>query len=116
MVKPVLITLRRTHGTLETMGLVNGQDYHKDYAKARSVAWTAEGLKVTRLRLLSDPGYPFWDVSYCHGEIGKELVRVDLPFNQLPKRGLMGVIVRCAKRDGVHAKDMGLLDAISMLN
>ena len=36
------------------------------------VYWTEPGLRVVRLRLLSDPGYPEWDVSYCHGYVGDE--------------------------------------------
>jgi hypothetical protein len=98
------------------MGLVNGPSYHADYVKVRTVYWTEPRLKVTRLRLVSDPGYPFWDVSYCHGEIDGKPVRVELPFSDLPKKGMMGIIVRHAKRDGIHAKNMGLLDAISTLN
>jgi hypothetical protein len=116
MTKPVLVTLRNTYGAVETMGLGNGPEYHKNYAGARTVQWTEPGLKVTRLRLLSDPGFPVWDVSYCHGEIDGKAVRVELPFSQLPKKGMMGHIVRHAKRDGVHAKNLGVFDAISTLN
>jgi hypothetical protein len=55
-------------------------------------------------------------VSYCHGEVGGKPVRVELPFSQLPKKGMGGAIVRHAKRDGVHAKNLGVFDAISTLN
>lgn len=104
---------------METNGLVNGQSYHDArHAKGtpRRVPWTAAGLRVTRLRLLSDPGYPYWDVSYCHGRIGKEDVDVELPFSELPKRGMTRAIVDAAIRDKVYARGLGILDAISTLN
>lgn len=74
--------------------------------------------KVTRLRLLSDPGFPFWDVSYCYGELKDgSAVRVSLPFHQLPKgKGrLNGAIIEAAKADGVYAKRLGIFDVISTL-
>lgn len=83
----------------------------------RRVDWTDPNLKrVVRLRLLSDPGFPVWDVSYCFGEMKDSTpVRVSLPFDQLPKRGFRRAIVEYAKQDGVHAARLGLLDNISTL-
>lgn len=80
----------------------------------QAVDWSTKGLRVTRLRLLSDPGYPYWDVSYCHGELNGKHVDVLLPFSHLPKRGMSKEIVEHAKRDGVFAKGLGILGAISM--
>jgi hypothetical protein len=100
----------------EMNGLVNGLDYHNSRNATRKVCWTTPGLRVTRLRLLSDPGYPAWDVSYCHGRIGNEDVDVELPFSDLPKSGYRRAIVQHAIRDGVHAQRMGLLENISTLN
>lgn len=77
--------------------------------------WNTPGLRVTRLRLLSDPGYPYWDVSYCHGTLNGKHVEVSLPFSDLPKRGMTRAIVAHAKRDGVYAKGTGILDAVSLL-
>ena len=71
---------------------------------------------MTRLRLLSDPGFPYWDVSYCDGELDGYHVRVQLPFNQLKKRNIAGQIIEYAKRDKVFAKGIGILDCISTLN
>lgn len=102
----------------ETNGLVDGQSYHRSRGETRSVYWTEKGLKITRLRLLSDPGFPLWDVSYCHGMIGDEHVDVQLPFSQLLKYGttISKQIVAEAKKEGVYAKGLGILDAISKLN
>lgn len=89
----------------------------KHPALSHTVPWTEKGLYITRLRLLSDPGFPAWDVSYCYGTLdgGKTFVRVSLPFSQLPKRGMVRAIVQHAKRDGVYARGNGALDNLSTL-
>lgn len=106
---------RDIYGTKESNGLVNGPAYHEARAAAVTVDWTTPGLKVTRLRLLSDPGHPVWDVSYCHGELDGQPVDVQLPFSDLPKRGVAAAIIKHAKRDKVFAKGLGILDNISTL-
>jgi hypothetical protein len=120
--KEVLIMALAQHGNYgvnETNGLVNGTEYHEqfDYNNAGEVDWTEPGLKVTRLRLLSDPGFPYWDVSYCHGKLSTgENVRVSLPFDQIPKKNITGFIIDQAKKEKVFAKGLGILDCISTLN
>jgi|WetSurSiteA1Bulk_404760.scaffolds.fasta_scaffold25963_2 hypothetical protein len=101
----------------ETNGLVDPEAYHASVTHKieRSVPWTAKGLRVTRLRLVSDPGFPCWDVSYCHGRIGDEPVNVELPFNQLPKHRIAETILKWAKKDGVFATGIGVFNAISTL-
>lgn len=101
------------YGVSETNGV--DSTYHNNLDFKGKVSWTARNLKVTRLRLLSDPGFPYWDVSYCHGKIAGKDVRVELPFHQLPKNGYKKAIVAYAKKDGVYAKGIGILDAISTL-
>jgi hypothetical protein len=94
-----------------------GQLYHDEYRDARTVRWDEPHLRVTRLRLLSDLGLGWWDVSYCHGTLCHtgELVRVELPFNQLPKRGWKRAIVQYAIRDGIYAHGLGVLSNVSTL-
>jgi hypothetical protein len=101
----------------ERGGLLDAQAYRENFIEKieRTVPWTTPGLTITRLRLLSDPGFPAWDVSYCHGKVNGEPVEVSLPFNQLPKRGISRAIVAHAKHDGVFAKGIGILDCISTL-
>ena len=81
-----------------------------------TVYWTDKRLmQVTRLRLLSDPGFPMWDVSYCYGVLFDGTnVRVELPFHQLSKRRLKCEIIQHAKKDGVYAKGLGILDDVNM--
>jgi hypothetical protein len=101
----------------ETNGLIDPKGYHDavTHRIERTVYWTEPGLTVTRLRLLTEPGFPAWDVSYCHGILAGEPVEVSLPFTSLPKRGASRAIVEYAKRDGVHAKSLGILDCMSRL-
>jgi hypothetical protein len=82
---------------------------------ARTVDWTEKGLYITRFRLLSDPGFPYWDVSYCYGRIGTEQVRVSLPFSQLSKRKMKSEIIEAAKKDKVFAVGLGIFDNLSTL-
>jgi undecaprenyl pyrophosphate synthase len=107
---------RNVYGTREVNGLVDGQAYHAETI-TETLEWNDPDLVVvTRLRLLSDPGFPLWDVSYCHGyNTKREKVNVSLPFSQLPKRDMKGAIIRYAKKDGVYAKGLGILDNISTL-
>lgn len=108
---------RNVYGTKEFGGLVDGPAYHAQFEGAKTVYWTDPELKyVTRLRLISDPGYPAWDVSYCHGILHDGTkVRVELPFDQLSKFRMKRDIVTYAIRDGVHAAKLGVLGAISTL-
>lgn len=100
----------------ETQGLEDPKAYHA-IDRSTVVDWTDPRLlRVTRLRLLSDPGFPAWDVSYCHGLLRDGThCTVSLPFSQLPKSFLFRHIVAYAKRDGVHARNLGVLSAVSTL-
>ena len=104
----------------ENNGLVDGRSYHAQRQSNHcgfSVHWNDPRLaRITRFRILSDPGFPFWDVSYIHG-ILKDGRACDVfnPFAELPKRGTRSYIIECAKRDGVYAKGLGIFDAISSL-
>lgn len=101
----------------ESNGLVNGIAYHNDRHNQEGgvddVDWTTEGLEITRLRLLSDPGFPVWDVSYCHGVLDGRYVNVRLPFSQLPKRNMKSALYNEARRSGKFIK--GLFSSISTL-
>ena len=98
----------------ETNGLLDGHAYHTEFTAniKRQVPWTAKGLRVTRLRLLSDPGFPFWEVSYCHGILNGEPVEVILPFSELPKKNKYKAIVNYAIKDGIYAKGLGILSPL----
>lgn len=86
-----------------------------EHSRGDTVDWSDGRLaKVVRLKVVTDPGFPYVDVSYCYGELKDGTkVRVRLPFHQLPKRGMRRAIVEYAKTDGVHAKGLGILDEIA---
>lgn len=106
---------RSKYGAVEMNGLENHAEYFA-IDRSETVTLTDPRLaQITRLRLLTDPGFPFWDVSYCHGRLkdGTE-VRVSLPWFQFKKaNGLSREIVAMCKQYGVYAKGLGLLDCIS---
>ena len=97
-------------------GMAVGADYHASVDRSLGRDWTlpevqAAGGRISRLRLLSDPGFPFWDVSYMHATLPDgRLVRVYASFGQLPKRNPFGAIIADARREGYNAKRLGLLD------
>jgi len=78
----------------------------------RMVGWTDPQLrKVTLLDL--QLSLDAWQVTQCIGEMNDgEQVMVHVPFGSLPRYGLRREIVKLAKRDGVYAKGLGILDAI----
>lgn len=107
-----------------------GSKYHDTFHGARTVRWDEPGLKVTRFRIISDPGFPLWDVSYCHGFIGDEPVVVDLPFSQLAKHsfkykdkngeikkgGWKAHVIAWGRKEGVNVWNLGILQNVSTLN
>ena len=115
----------------ESNGLTNGGVYHTAHYEnhAGRVSWNDARLaKITRLRLLTDPGFPAWDVSYCHGRIGSKKVRVRLPFHQIPKyyapeAKIPGLghykqfIINMGNKENppLFVKKTGILDSFAML-
>lgn len=66
---------------------------------------------VTRLRLLTERGYPFLDVSYCYGELRDgSPVRIQVTCGNLPRRNTKAALIAWAKAEGAYAKGLGLLD------
>ena len=74
--------------------------------------------RITRLRLVTDPGFPMYDLSCCYGELNDGTpVRVNLPQWQFSRRYLKRDLVAMCKEAHVYAKGLGLLDdsVISLL-
>ncbi len=107
-----------SYGVNETNNIALADYDHRsvDYAEGDVSLSDPRLVRIDRLRLLTDPGYPYFDVSYCYGTLqdGRH-VRVDIGANQLPRKGLSRALVDLAKEAGVHAKRMGLLDNLSIL-
>jgi hypothetical protein len=77
--------------------------------------WSEPGLKILRLRLISDPGFPTWDVSYCHGQLKTgQHVQVLLPFDRLWKKDkINGQLLDWARQEQLYLKDTGIFSAVS---
>ena len=97
------------------LSMAEASAYHAEHREL--VDWRDHRLKkVTRLRLLTDPGYGYLDVSYCYGVLyDGTKVRVQVGFSHLARRCWKTEIVRAAQRDGVHAKRLGIFAAVSIL-
>lgn len=68
-------------------------------------------ISINRLRLLTEPGYPYYDVSYCYGTLADGThVRVDIGTTHLGRRTIKSELIQLAKDAGRFAKGMGLLD------
>lgn len=102
------IAYRNHYGAVETNGLPAGGQQRDAGCITRGGWGWAAGF---RLRLLTDPGFPMYDVSYCYGTLRNgDNVRVSLPFHQLRKRTWKSDIIDAAKRDGVYAKGLHIMD------
>jgi hypothetical protein len=106
------VPYRNVYGATETNGLMPGDQQRLLESLTGQVYWNDPALaRIFRLRLLTDPGFPMYDVSYCYGTLKNgDNVRVSLPFYQLNKRTWKSQIIELAKRDGVFAKRLGLFD------
>ena len=91
--------------------------HHEPPVGAPTVDWADGDLaRITRLRLLTEPGFPALDVSYVWGVLNDGTkVLVQVPFDQLPRKGSHRAIVDYAKQDGVYARGLGIFHAISIL-
>lgn len=110
---------RTHHGAPETNGLINGAAYHDsvDYTgRPYTLAeLQAAGGRISRLRLLTEtvPGTGrFVDVSYIHATLpdGRTVTVQNGLDNMTPMRLLKSKMIDWAKREGVFAKSIGLLD------
>lgn len=67
---------------------------------------------IVRLRLLTGPGDPVWDLSYAWGTGtgGVEKFRVDLGRHQFPRKGLTYALIQTFADARRFGKAMGLFD------
>lgn len=95
----------------ETNGLIPGEA-HPCEALQGEVALNDPSLaKITRLRMLTERGFPFLDVSYCYGELKNGTpVRVNLPVRQFPRKNVKAAIIAMCREENVYGKGIGILD------
>jgi hypothetical protein len=106
-----------SYGVQETNPLPDGghdfANFEEDGMSLSQLA--AAGGRVTRLRLLTENGYPYMDISYCHGTLpnGRNVHIDGAPSSLRKAKGSVPVLrdlVEWAKEEGVHGKRIGLLD------
>lgn len=87
-----------------------------DYSEGNVPLSDPELVSIDRIRLLTEPGFPLYDLSYCWGTLrdGRH-VRVDLGRYQFARarggqgKSLKGQLIECAREAGVNAKALGML-------
>ena len=87
--------------------------------------WASKNLKRwVRIRLLSDAGYPAWDLSYCYAELingavvrcnSGDLPAMDYSQFQKPLSKWKGKALAEARERGVYLKGTGIFEALSTL-
>jgi hypothetical protein len=67
--------------------------------------------RIVRLRLLTEPGYPYFDVSYVYGQLKDgRYVRISGAPTQLRRKAIKADLIEWAKEEKAYAKGLGLLD------
>ena len=67
--------------------------------------------RITRLRLLTEPGYPYFDISYVYGVLKDGThVRIAGDPGSLGRKTIKADLVAWAREEGAYAKGLGLLD------
>lgn len=70
-----------------------------------------EVKRVVRLRLLTEPGYPYYDISYCYVQLKDgRYARLSNTPGMLPRKALKKALIDWAREEGAYAKGLGLLD------
>lgn len=108
-----------TNGIGNLYGTPAGQQL-LDEVSEYACLWNDKRLvKITRFRMLTDPAFPMWDISYVYGlmNVGGQLVncRVSVPFNQLGRKTWWSEIKMWARRENVNIYKLGIWDAVSKL-
>lgn len=98
---------------METNNIADARYTSEDVDYARTTDLSDPRLvRIDRLRLLTDPGFPWYDISYCWGTLDDGThVPVILPVSQFLKRRALKVqLVAMARQSKRFAKGLGLLD------
>jgi len=67
--------------------------------------------RIVRLRLLTEPGYPCYDISYVYGVLKDgSHCRIDGAPMSIGRRTAKRDLIDWAKEEGAYAKGLGLLD------
>lgn len=108
--------MRDSYGVVETNGIDDDVRALRDRVHASNIEVDFDDprlVRITRLRLVTDPGFPLWDVSYVYGRLADGTdVRVQLPVHQFSKRNLNRELIEMCKAAGKYGKAMGIFDPL----
>lgn len=108
--------MRDSYGVIETNGIDDEVRALRDRVHASNIEVDFDDprlVRITRLRLVTDPGFPLWDVSYVYGRLADGTdVRVQLPQWQFSKRNLNRELIEMCKAAGKYGKAMGIFDPL----
>lgn len=109
--------LAADYGVRESNPLWTSEATHEnvDYSEGDVPLSDPRLVRIVRLRLLTEAGYPGYDVSYCYGQLSDgRFVRVDLGASFLSRRTIKADLIGLAKEAGRFAKGLGLLDDVNV--
>jgi hypothetical protein len=106
------IRIAQQYGVNETNPLWTSEATHENVDFSIHVTLgSPEVARVVRLRLLTEPGYPYFDISYCYVQLkdGRYARLSDTPMS-LGRKTLKRDLIAWAREEGAYAKGLGLLD------
>lgn len=106
------IRIAQAYGVQETNPLWMSEATHENVDYDEHVTLGDPRLeRIVRLRLLTEPGYPYFDVSYVYGQLrdGRYVRIADAPMH-LRRKALKADLIAWAREERVNAKALGLLD------
>lgn len=100
--------LYKKYGAIE-YNTLPGANYHD--IERETVSWydlkKSDRLIAERIRILTDPGFPWFDISYFHLWInGKPSEIRDFPVDQLPRRTYKKILIEECKKQGIFIVDV----------
>jgi hypothetical protein len=102
--------LAMTYGVNETNPLWTSEVTHETITEEVTLG-DPRLDRVTRLRLLTEPGYPFFDISYVYGVLKDGThVRITGAPMHLGRKTIKRDLIEWAKEEKAFAKGLGLLD------
>lgn len=106
------IRIAQTYGVNETNPLWMSESTHENVDFNEYCTLGDPRLeRITRLRLLTEPGYPYFDVSYVYGVLKDGThVRLSGAPSHLGRKTIKRDLIAWAKEEKAYAKGLGLLD------
>lgn len=106
--------LLKNYGTLEVNPVPEGyHEQERDWMDWKDLK-PGDHIELERMRLVTDPGYPFYDVSYVDMIVNGQKYHIEnFPLSRLSRREYKKELYKLAKDKGIFIKD--LFRSISIL-